>query len=40
MKMAGKEKAVSLLAELGVEDLYGFLGVQPDATEKDVSLHL
>ena len=36
--MADKEKTVSLLSELGVEDLYGFIGVQPDASEKEVSL--
>ena len=34
--MASKEKTASLLTELGVEDLYGFLGVQPDSTEKQV----
>lgn len=35
--MADKTKTVSLLTELGVEDLYGFLGVQPDGTEKEVN---
>lgn len=36
--MVDKEKTASLLTELGVEDLYGFLGVQIDATDKEVSL--
>ena len=29
-------KTANLLTELGIEDLYGFLGVQPDDTEKEV----
>lgn len=36
--MAEKTNTASLLTELGVEDLYGFLGVQPDGTEKEVIL--
>lgn len=29
-------KTAGLLSELGVEDLYGFLGVDPQGTEKEV----
>ena len=35
-RMADKASTASLLSELGVEDLYGFIGVQPDASEKEV----
>ena len=38
--MAERGKTASLLSELGVEDLYGFLGVQSDATEKEVGLRM
>ena len=37
--MAGNAKTAGLLTELGEEDLYGFIGVQPDGTEKEVSKH-
>lgn len=35
-KMAGAPKADDLATELGVEDLYEFLGVRSDCTEKEV----
>ena len=34
--MAGAPKADDLATELGVEDLYEFLGVRSDSTEKEV----
>lgn len=34
--MAGLPKADDLAAELGVEDLYEFLGVRNDSTDKEV----
>lgn len=34
--MAGLPKADDLAAELGVEDLYEFLGVRSDSTDKEV----
>ena len=33
-------KTAGLLTELGEEDLYGFIGVQPDGTEKEVPRHI
>ena len=38
--MADNAKTAGLLTELGEEDLYGFIGVQPDGTEKEVSKHV
>ena len=34
--MAQKKKPEGLVAELGVEDLYGFLGVEPTSSEREV----
>ena len=31
-----QKKPEGLIAELGVEDLYGFLGVEPTSSEKEV----
>ena len=38
--MAGAPKADDLATELGVEDLYEFLGVRSDSTEKEVGLKI